>query len=263
MTRWLFLLALFVCALPGVAGTPSVPELSENTPAPPTEEQRDAIKRTLLARAVRLTEDQHRITPDSAQKTLTLARQLGVPGDFLSLLSREAGVPMGGRAAYEHRQAMQALSEHYGIDALQIRLFAEGLRNNRREAEQLISWLPMRYLFNTITEEKKAVLNEETRRAYLEALRGMYAKMLEIYATVSSHDSAEAAAEQLLGCLPDMDRTLPIRFVIRRVGARRVPEYDEIVGEVAHAISVQRKRLFESAFYSSQRMAALDALLCF
>ena len=54
-----------------------------------------------------------------------------------------------------------------------------------------------------------------------------------------------------------------IARLLRKVGSRRLPGYDKIVGDVAHRLSARRKELFESSFYASIRMGALDALLCF
>ena len=224
---------------------------------------KDAIKRALLSRAVQLKADRHRITPEAATVYVALAEQLGAPSDFVQLLAEEKGTPMAGRAAYDHRQVMEEVTQGYGVDALQIRLFVEGLKMETQKIEEVIAWLPVRDLFNLSTAEQLKTLRQETLPEKLEELCALYRKMLDVYLTIDSRETADAAAQKLLPCLPELDRTAPIRMLLRRVGPRRFPGYDEIVGQIARRLSARRKELFESSFYASARMKALDALLCF
>lgn len=264
MMRFFPILAL-VCIFPAVMATPSAPDTlqthEETTPLPAA--QKDAVKRVLLARAVQIKANRHRITQEAAADYVALAKRLEAPEDFVEILTREKAGSMVGRTAYEHRQMMEETTRKYGIDALQIRLFIEGLREGTQKIGDLLDWLPVRDLFNLVTTDQLKILREDVLPEKLEELRGLYQKMLDVYDTIDSRETADAAASALLIYLPEFDRTAPIRLLLRKVGSRRLPGYDKIVGDVAHRLSVRRKELFESSFYASIRMGALDALLCF
>lgn len=260
----LSIIFLLMCTLPVVAESPT-PDVGEvvEAPASLSAAQKDAVKRVLLARAVQIKVNRHRITPEAAAANVALAKQLGAPDEFVGALIREMGHPLAGRAAYDHRQQMEEMTQEYEIDALQIRLFVEGLQVEPGKIAEVIDWLPVRDLFNLATLEQLKLLRGDTLPGKLTELQALYEKMLEVYNTINSRETADAAAQTLLSCLPELDRTASIRMLLRRMGSHRLPGYDEIVGDIARRLSSRRRELFESSFYASVHMEALDALLCF
>lgn len=258
----LLFLGLIPAAAQDEAELPGQTTAREATAGQLNPAEKDAIKRALLSRAVRLRAERHRITPEAAEAYIALAKQLGAPADFVEILAEEKEEPLAGRAAYEHRQRMEEATQRYGVDALQIRLFVEGLQMEAQKIEEVIDWLPVRDLFNLSTSEQLK-MRKETLPEKLGELCALYRKMLEVYNTIDSRGAADSAAQRLLSCLPELERTVPIRTLLRRVGSHRLPGYDEIVGDIAHRLSVRRMELLESSFYASARMRALDALLCF
>lgn len=257
--------AAMLCVLAG-----SVHAASEASPLPGVdtwnalsdearEAQRDAVKRVMLERMIRLKEDRHRLTPDNSAHCARMAQELGAPAAFVHLLEQEAGHPPVGRDYYAHMNEMTRLLEVYGVDELQIRVFAEEMRCGGKEARSIAAWLPLKDVFLLVSKE--VTLEENEVRSQLETLRDVYARMADVYSGIKNRAGAEAAADELLPLLEQIRPTAALRAALSRLEKDSVPLYVRIVGQARERLIECRTYLREANYYGSHRLAALDSLL--
>ena len=240
-------------------------------PAPPTVEQVQqlpqaeqvaaaaAMKQVMFRRFLRLREERHRLTRENIAESAALAGQLNTPAIFRELLSLEAAEPLIGRDLYDYKQALNKTLAAYGVDALQIRLFVEGLRYPAAELTAAFEKLPIESVFNLLPmgTYSRAVLEEQ-----LSALAGIYAQQLELYSSIVNPEQAVAASASLAALLPAYEATTPVRMVlISKENESLMARYQQLVQSTRHELNQQRKRLLESGFYGSAALAALDYLL--
>lgn len=258
-------MAAVVCVLAG-----SVHAASEASPLPDgdawealsdevREAQRDAVKRVMLERMIRLKEDRHRLTPDNSAHCARMAHELGAPAAFVHLLEREAGHPPVGRDYYAHMNEMTRLLDIYGVDELQIRIFAEDMKCGGKEARSIAAWLPLKDVFLLVSNE--VTLRENEVRSQLETLREVYARMADVYGGIKNRAGADAAAEELLPLLEQIRPTAALRAALSRLDKDSVPLYVRIVGPARKRLIEYRTYLQESNYFGSHRLAALDSLL--
>ena len=159
----------------------------------------------------------------------------------------------------KHQQALHKLVLSYGVDALQIRLFVEGLPFTTDELSGIASWLPLESVFNMVTLDTNTA--EEDISFQLTTVADTYARIADAYEAVSNRAQADAAAQELLGVLPLVDATYPVRLMLQQKDVRILPLYERIVQPVLERFVPIRRRLMESDFYGSRRLAAVDYLL--
>lgn len=226
------------------------------------EERRAAavsIKRVMLRRCVRMCAERHRYTRENAAESAALARELHAPEALVHLLQLEAGGTLSGRKQYDCRQLLEKVQQAYGVDALGIRLFVEGLRYPQEELYRVVEALPLETVFNLLPAG--APEQEELLRQCA-TLADTYAQMVEVYSGVNSREQADAAAARLIPLLHAHDETLPLRMRILNVSPDMLPaKYADLLQPKSELLKEQRRRLRETAYYGSPLLAALDYLL--
>lgn len=241
------------------ADAENIEQQLKSMPEHQTEAARSAIKRVVLLRMMFLVQASHRNTPEHDAECLALARRLQAPEAYVSLLEAETLGPLSGRDYYEHNKAVDELMRSYRVDALSARLLAERVRCNEQQARELMEWLPVQFVFNTIPD---ATLNAQDYGNQLRALRDLFERMHQQYAKVTDRASADTAADSLLECLPWIAKTGGLRLLISERRSTDLPGYRQIVHPTESKLNEQRSRLVESNFYGSKKLDALDELLC-
>lgn len=241
---------------------PAVPT-REEVLALPVEEQesaREAVKRVLLHRTLRQKDDAARLTTANAAECLELAQRLHAPEALVHMLELEAGDCLSGRLLHDYREAFNALVAAYGVDMLQMRLYSENQAYTTAEMRRVFEWLPLKHVFNLVPTRELDAAAIETQ---FMTLGKVFSRMAEVYAGVSNREQADAAAEALLPLLADYDRTSPVRllFMVEGESPRLVRPFALYVQSVAVALVEQRRRLVETGYYGSRRLATLDYLL--
>lgn len=259
---------LIACALLGGAIAAGQEPASE--PTPPAEQvqqlpeaerlaAREAVKKVMLYRTLKLKEDASRLTAKNMADSVERAVELKAPEAFIRLLRREASESMSGRERYELRLALSKLVAAYGVDTLQMRLFMEGLPYPPREIGEALEWLPLENVFNLVPQGDLPI---DTLEFQLVELADTYRRMADIYKDVSNTEQAEAAADQLLELLPGYDATSPARLqVLEKQNERLEALYQRLVMPMAEQMLRQRFKLREAGYFDSRRLAVIDYLL--
>ena len=228
----------------------------------PAEQQlaaREAVKRVVFARLVRQKEDARRLTRENSAACVALARQLNAPQALVELLQMEAEQQLSGRLLYDHRLAFNNLVRAYGVDALQIRLFTEGMHVSDKDLREICDWLPKEHLFNLVPETP---VPTEELLVQLSLLGEIYAQIDHLYKGVTDKEQADAAAQSLLDSLQSFDATAPVRKVlIDRKVPRVTAVFQQLLLPIMQQLSEQRTRLQQADFFGSRHLAALDYLL--
>lgn len=257
-------IAWYTALLLGAAAAQDAPQPAETPAAPARHEASaarasEAVKRVMAARMIRLKEERRRLTPENSAACAELAERLNAPAELVQLLRREAAAPLSGRALHDHNAALTRVVQESGVDALQIRLFVEGLECSAAEQRALIEWLPLKAVFNLIDFREP---DTDELDAGVQRLAAMYDKLTLRYAAVTNRAQADAAAQELLGLLEEADAlSLVVLLVQEDRSARLRVQADRYIAPARSRLSVQRRRLRESAYFGSSRLAALDYLM--
>lgn len=249
-------------AAPQDSWLPSLPSREDLQKLPPQElsASRSAIKRVMLHYLIRLKSERHRRTLQNAAECAALAEQLHAPECFVRMLKIEAEAPLAGRDLYDYQLAFDHLLDAYGVDALSLRLFVEGMHYPAEAMRQVADTVPMADVFNLLTPEQFA---ESSLEACMPVLAELYAQLLDIYKGIDSREKAAAATDRLMQQLPAYGATAALRYQIARAPeqSRLGVLYSSLALDAGIALAAQRKRVAEAGFYGSSLLAALDYLL--
>lgn len=254
--------ALILCVtLAAAEEKQPTPALVEQTPQLSSEEQaatREAVKQVMLARTMRLKEEDARLTAENMTEGLALAEKLHAPQPFVRLLQSEASGALTASKRHELRRELQSTVAAYGVDVLQMRLFVEWMPFPAKEVRATLEWLPKADLFNLVAKETRLDVLEEQ----LTVLCGVVHRMNEVYECVTNREQADAAAEKLTELLHEFESTAPVRMALLDASSRQLEaSHRRIVGAEADRLAELRRRLRETGYFNSPRLAALDYLL--
>lgn len=245
-------------------GEPALPALPTRAEvlALPAEAQiaaRESVKMVMLHRTLRRKDDAARLTAANAAACLELAKKLHAPEPLTRMLELEASGRLSGRELHDYRTAFNRLVAAYGVDAVQMRLYAESQNYPTPDILKVLESMPLQGAFNLVPQ---VTMDDATVEAQMTTLGRVYARVAEVYAGVQSRAQADAAAEALFPLLAEYDTTSPLRLLLMRTkDPLRLPAFARVVHPAIAPLVEQRRRLLETDYYGSHRLSTLDFLL--
>ena len=251
---------------------PQATILQSNLPQVPTREEaqrkgycyeleRNAMKRALLVRTSTAKAARGRILPENNRATARLARSMGAPEVFCSLLEKLARGNLSRRQEYAAEQALrQLLEETYAIDTLQMRLFSESLDLPEREHLIHVLQFPTGGVFDMVSTQPPA--QDQVLADIMEMTRVLRQEN-EILKQVRDLRSADAAALQLQKLLPQWGTTAQTRYHRATVGQRLSTAAGwaaQMLDSTTEQLIRTRRELHEKGWYGSTRLEAVDEL---
>lgn len=247
------------------AGVPLPPTESEVLSQPELLRHRRAYDmKTILYRGMARTRaDRWR---ETEQNLAAMAREAAaltyVPPEFTAMLQLRARGNLSRRQAHALRSAMDSMLHSYGVDELQMRLLLDYVDADVKEAEQILSILPLQAVFNMIPQQ---TLSKHQLAADLNVYADIQSRAARILSTVQDATSADKVLPELKALLILHDTTLPTRALLMQgLIQPETPEIERAAQALGHAageLRSQRNRLNDAGWFGSRQLKALDFLL--
>lgn len=224
------------------------------------QQQAAAMKRVLLLRELQCKADAYYTTPGNYMAAAALAAKLEAPPAFVALLQAGTGVENMSVAQQDALlQGIERLCVLYAVDSMGIRLYAESELATPEELADFTATLPLGGVFNLVDVQGRTT---EQFAADLAEVAALYREMLQLYASITTPEQAQAAIPQMEALVARFGVVYTgLMLAPQQVQQKLGPQYAEKILPQLPLLKEQRARVREAAFYGNAYWRVLDSFI--